>query len=120
MEEIKLFSSINEYEINQVCAILSDNNITFLRKDSGSGSYMNKYMGESIQEKVIYVNENDYEKAKELVSVIVSSEKEIDISEDEKEEIKKYNIIRRVFGFAIISLPVIAIICAIIIVLQNI
>ena len=31
--EVEIFSSSNEYEINQVCSILVDNNIPFIRKD---------------------------------------------------------------------------------------
>ena len=65
--EVEIFSSSNEYEINQVCSILSNNNIPFIKKDYGSGSYMNIYFGQSIQDKKIFVNEDCYEKALELI-----------------------------------------------------
>ena len=68
--EVEIFSSSNEYEINQVCAILGDNNIPFIRKDYGSGSYMNIYFGQSIQDKKVFVNEDCYDKALKLISTI--------------------------------------------------
>ena len=52
--EVEILSSSNEYEINQVCSILEDNNIPFIRKDYVSGSYMNIYFGQSIQE-IFYI-----------------------------------------------------------------
>lgn len=55
-KEIELFSSVNEYEIKQACSILTENNIPFIRKDDGSGAYMNLYMGQSIQAKRIFIN----------------------------------------------------------------
>lgn len=73
-EEVKLFSSLNEYQINQICAILTENNIPFIRKDDGVGSYMNLYMGHSYQEKSIFVSKKDYNKALELISVITTND----------------------------------------------
>ena len=72
-EEIQLFSTTNEYEINQVCAILEENNIPYIRNDYGSGSYMNLYMGQSIQEKAIFVHKNDYDKSLELCAIDTES-----------------------------------------------
>ena len=37
-KEIQLFCSTDEYEINQVCAILTENNIQYIRRNDGSGS----------------------------------------------------------------------------------
>lgn len=102
--EVELFSSSIEYEINQVCSMLSDNNIPFVRKDYGSGSYMNLYMGQSIQEKV-FVNQDNYDKARELIYIFIADNASNDDIEKTEKEIevddKKYKFIRRLFGFYI-------------------
>lgn len=43
-------------------------NIPFIRKDDGSGSYMNLYIRQSIKEKRIFINEEDFEKVKDLLA----------------------------------------------------
>ncbi len=78
--EKQLFSTSNEHEINQICPILTEYNIPFIRKNDGSGSYMNLYMGQSIQEKRIFVSKKDYDKLIELISSFISNE--IDVEED--------------------------------------
>lgn len=118
--EIQLFSTSNEYEINQICSILTENNIPFIRKNDGSGSYMNLYMGQSIQEKRIFVNKKDYDKSIELISSFISNE--IDVEEDISEEKQvdndsssnKYTLIRRSLGFLVLGMPILAIILVII------
>ena len=99
--EVEIFSSSNEYEINQVCAILKDNNIPFIRKDYGSGSYMNIYMGQSIQEKKIFVNNDCCDKALELISTVFSNEnyaeeniQELEEAEENDDSGKKYRWIK--------------------------
>lgn len=119
--ETQLFSTSNEYEINQICSILTENNIPFIRKNDGSGSYMNLYMGQSIQEKRIFVSQKDYNKSIELISPFIPNE--IDVEEDINEEKQidndsssnKYTLIRRCLGFLIIGVPILLIILAIII-----
>jgi len=107
--EIKLFCSTDEYEISQVCAILTENNIPFIKKETGSGAYMNLYMGKSIQEKTIIVAKKDYDKALELMSIVTSE----DINSEEVAELKeevvdnnqnKYKLVRRAFGLSILGL----------------
>lgn len=119
--EVEIFSSSNEYEINQVCSILNDNNIPFIRKDYGSGSYMNIYFGQSIQDKKVFVNEDYYNKALELISAIFSNANsaEEDIQELEENEEndgsdKKYKWIKYLLGFFILGVPCIIVIIAII------
>ena len=117
--EVQIFSSANEYEINEVCAILTENNIPYIRKNDGSGSYMNLYMGQSIQEKRIFVSIEDYNRALELISFLISddidTENEI-LEEDLKNHNSntKYTLIRRGLGFLILGMPILAIILVII------
>ena len=118
--EIEIFCSSNEYEINQVCAILGDNNIPFIRRDYGSGSYMNIYLGQSIQEKKIFVNEECYDKALELISTIFSNAnsvediQELEENEENDDSDKKYKWIKYLLGFFILGVPCIIVIIAII------
>ncbi len=86
-EEVEIYNSINELEIGQVCSILEDNDIPYVRKDDGIGSYMGIYMGVSYQPKRIYVNKKDYEKALKLIPFSSEEESEInEVQEDAKEE----------------------------------
>ena len=55
--------------------LLEDNNITYIRKDLGCGSYLNILMGQSYSTKQILVSEQDYEKAKELIEKLVVENK---------------------------------------------
>lgn len=118
--ETQLFSTSNEYEINQICPILTENNIPFIIKNDGSGSYMNLYMGQSIQEKRVFVSRKDYNKSIELISPFISNE--IDVEDDINEEKQvdndsssnKYTLIRRCLGFLILGMPILAIILVII------
>lgn len=119
--EKQLFSTSNEYEINQICSMLTENNIPFLRKNDGSGSYMNLCMGQSIQEKRIFVSKKDYDKSIELISPFISNE--INVKEDINEEKQvdnnsssnKYTLIRRCLGFLILGMPILAFLLVIII-----
>ncbi len=121
MEDVELYSSAIEYEINQICSILEDNKIPFIRKDYGSGSYMNLYYGHSIQEKKIFVHRKDYEKAMEIVANLSSTISNTDaqqieqnIEEDDYDNYKKYKSIKNLFKIYIIAMPLIAIILGVI------
>ncbi len=122
--EVEIFSSPNEYEINQVCSILNDNNIPFIRKDYGSGSYMNIYFGQSMQNKKVFVNEDCYDKALELISTIFSNAnftekdvqeiEELDELDENDDSNKKYRWIKYLLGLVILVLPCIILIIIII------
>ena len=120
-EEIQLFSTTNEYEINQVCAILEENNIPYIRNDYGSGSYMNLYMGQSIQEKAIFVHKNDYDKSLELISyfipdnVIEEIEPELVEETENDSSQNKYETIKHSLGFLILGMPVLIILILLIV-----
>lgn len=126
--EVQIFSSASEYEIKQICAILTENNIPFIIKNDGSGSYMNLYMGQSIQEKRVFVSKDDYDKSINLISSFISNDiDDIDTEEtfETDEEVendesgKKYILMRRGIGFLILGFPVFLIILLIIISLTQ-
>ena len=125
-KEIELFSSIIEDEIKQVSSLLEDNKIPFVRRDYGSGSYMNLYYGQSFQEKKIFVNEKDYHKALEIVSSVYNCETLKDSNDEmeqeenndeikEDDDDKKYYKVKDLFrayilGMVFISLVVVVIV----------
>ena len=69
MEERKVFESVDEFTVLQVCEILKDNNIEYIRRDEGAGSYLNKTWGSNAGIKKIFVSSDDYEKAIELLEI---------------------------------------------------
>ena len=66
---------------------------------------MNLYMGQSIQEKRIFVSKKDYDKSMELISSFIANEIDVekDISEGKQvsnhNSSNKYTLIRRCLGF---------------------
>ena len=90
--ETLVFSTIDELEIQQVCAILERNNIPYIRRDSGSGSYINLYMGQSIQEKNVYINEKDYDEAIKLIETFLKE----DLNENSKVEFEDVEELKEV------------------------
>lgn len=107
--EVQLFTSIDEYMIEQVCAILDKNNIPFIKKTDGSGSYINISMGQSLQETRIFVNEVDYDRALKLIEPFTRKEENEEIDSEMEQEKKKYALIRKALVFLILGLPILAI-----------
>ena len=118
----QVYSSSSENDILQVTSILKDNNINFIRKDSGSGSYMNIYMGQSIQEKTIYVDKSDYDKALDLLDTITENEnvsnydnEELMEEESDSKYSKKITNIKRILVFLVLVFPILTILISFII-----
>ena len=114
IKEIQLFSNVDEYIIEQVCAILENNNIPFIKKTDGSGSYINISMGQTVQDKRIFVNEGDYDKALKLIEPFTKQEDDDEIDADMQKEINKYGRIKKIMFFYVFGLPLIVIILLII------
>jgi len=106
--EKEIYKNTNEFLVLQICEILKENNIPFIRKDEGIGDYLNKVWGSNTGTKRIYVDSKDYEKAKELLEnfneSIVESDEDIpeELKESEEEtlenmkEINKFNRMKRI------------------------
>lgn len=108
MEEKLIFETNNEILLLQVCEILKQNEIPFIRRDEGAGSYLNVALGNNAGTKRIYINSKDYEKAKNILEVFYANNKnEEEMPEELKaepetevdKEIKKYNIMKRIIGW---------------------
>lgn len=99
MKPVKLISVASSVEADMIVELLDSNGIANMKKQNGSGSYMNLYYGFSVYGAEIYVDELDYEKATELMKEINLGDAETDtdntdgaennevpLSEEEKEE----------------------------------
>lgn len=95
MEEKEVFSSSEEFLVGQICNILKNNNITYVRRNEGVGDYLTKTWGYNTGTKRIFVSDEDYEKALELVEMFrQNTEEDIpeelkDIGEEEEQEIQE-------------------------------
>lgn len=102
MKPIKLISVASAVEADMIVELLDNNGIANMKKQAGSGSYMNLYYGFSVYGAEIYVDELDYEKATELMKEINLGDADTDtdntedaknneatLSEGEKEEESK-------------------------------
>lgn len=115
--EVQLISNTDEIIIDQICDILKNNNIPYIKKYDGSGSYLNMSMGSSIQEKRIYVLNRDLDKAKELIEPFISNETEEENYQEQDEEdkiYKKYNLIRKIAVWYVLSIPILVILLVIV------
>lgn len=117
MQEKEIFESTEESIVIQACEILKENEIPFVRKDEGSGSYLNKTWGSNSGIKKIFVSDNDYDKAMKLLEIfnedyedyedyeIIEIPEELkDIPEDDKEmekDINKYKKMKRILFFGV-------------------
>ena len=99
--ETKLFSSYNELDIRQICAILEDNNIPFIRKENGVGSYLSMVWGRTNINKTIFVSDEDFKKASKLISAYTAIKEE-----ENDDDIKKYKRIRRALVLVLVIVPV--------------
>ncbi len=113
-KEIELYASNNSILISQICEILKNNEIPYLIKTKGAGSYLNITFGKTTEETSIIIPQENLEKARNLIAnLLPTGNKEEELTEEEKEDVKKYTTMRRlgVIGFAII--PTIILIIAI-------
>lgn len=92
MKEIEVYNSTNEIEIEQICTLLKENNISCVRKDDGSGDYLKIVYGVSDNVKRIFVSENDYEKSLEIIENFNKDLESQDYNEEDiPEELKNYS-----------------------------
>ena len=137
IEEVILVSNVSDIIISQVCAVLDENNIPYTKIDEGAGAAVNVYMGFSNMDKKIIVSRNDYNKAKELISPILTTTEEEGLEEEDlPEELKEddssenlededgvftkansetaYKMLAELFIFILIFIPTIIVISALI------
>ena len=85
MEEKEIFTSTDESVVSRLCEIFNDQRISFSRKDGGTESYLNIVNGEGIlSQKKIFVNQEDYERARKLMEFLDVDEKENEVENEIK------------------------------------
>lgn len=70
MHPVKLASFSEGLQADMLEGLLKDLGIPVLRRKLGSGGYMQAYMGFSVFGEELYVDEADYERAKEVLGVL--------------------------------------------------
>lgn len=95
MKEKEVFSSTDESVVSRLCDIFNTQGISYIRKDGGAGSYLSIVNGQdTLSQKKIFVSEEDYEKARELIDFF-------GVEESKEEKIKALKVIpiEDEFGF---------------------
>jgi hypothetical protein len=88
MKPVKVMTVMNTVEAGIILNLLRNNGIPCIKKDNFMGGYMNIYMGYSVYGAGIYVDEADYDKAMDILSVLSPEE---DTGMAEPEEIPPYH-----------------------------
>lgn len=87
MEEKKLFEDSDEFLVSQIEKFLKENEIPYIRRDEGIGSYMNVTYGQSFGlGKSIYVSSENFEKAQNAIQIFNEQDFE---NEEIPEELKQ-------------------------------
>jgi hypothetical protein len=81
-----LASNLSQLDATMITGLLEDAGIPSYIKDRGIGGYLKIYMGYTIYGQDIYVNQESYDKAKELLDFYFSSNQEIAESENDFSE----------------------------------
>jgi len=95
MKEKEVFSSTDESVVSRLCDIFDTQGISYIRKDGGAGNYLSIVNGQdTLSQKKIFVSEEDYEKARELIDFL-------GVEESKEEKIKALKVIpiEDEFGF---------------------
>lgn len=70
VELVLLKTANNNFELDMIKGLLEDNEIPYLLKEKGIGSYMKIIAGSSIYGTDIYVDKSVHEKALEIINSI--------------------------------------------------
>lgn len=108
---IKIYNSGNIIETNQIVQTLEESGIPVIKKDIGAGGYLTVATNLSFSGSDIYVNEEDQEKALEIINCITGDSDDEVLDEDGEATIDNssyYANLRKVFRVvAIIAICVI-------------
>lgn len=78
MVEKEVFSSTDEFIVSRICTVFKEKEIPFVRKDGGAVSYLSiEYGQDMLSQKMIFVDQKDYERARKLLEFLGIEEKEV-------------------------------------------
>ena len=78
MVEKEVFSSTDEFMVSRICTVFKEKEIPFVRKDGGAVSYLSiEYGQDMLSQKMIFVDQKDYERARKLLEFLDIEEKEV-------------------------------------------
>lgn len=82
MKPVKIFSCADRVQADMITETLNNRGIPAYSESKGSGDYMNIYMGTSMFGNDVYVNENDADRAKEIIAALTMPLEEKPDAED--------------------------------------
>lgn len=89
MVEKEVFSSTDEFIVSRICTVFKEKGIPFVRKDGGAVSYLSiEYGQDMLSQKKVFVGQEDYERARELLEFL-----DVDEQEEVQNEIKALKVI---------------------------
>ena len=78
MVEKEVFSSTDEFIVSRICTVFKEKEIPFVRKDGGAVSYLSiEYGQDMLSQKMIFVDQKDYERARKILEFLDIEEKEV-------------------------------------------
>lgn len=115
MEEKELICCNDEVLSLQICSILEQNNIPYVKRDEGANAYLRVSMGKSFGPTHFFVSNEYFEKAKELIAVLdeedfsntIPDELKESPNDNNEESMKKYEIPKKIIGYMTLGLFVI-------------
>lgn len=122
MSERLLYTSSNNIYTEQICQMLDENKIPYIKRDDGIGQYSRIAMGTSTYSQNIYVDDTDFDKANNIVQIFINDVDEIETNEDDEynaKESKKASNMRRIMALICMFLPLLVIILVAIAVIVN-
>ena len=102
MHPVKVFSTDNAISAEMAAGLLQKEEIPCYIKDLETGDYLSIYMGYSVFGKEIYVDEEDYERAKRLLDSVTPDKSNV----EEDLKVKKVRTPRIAAGFALVIIVV--------------
>lgn len=92
MHPVKVFSTDNAISAEMAAGLLQKEEIPCYIKDLETGDYLSIYMGYSVFGKEIYVDEEDYERAKRLLDSVTPDKSNVEEDLKVKKEIGRAHV----------------------------
>lgn len=113
----KLLTHVDsEIELNMIKGLFEDNNITILVEKQGTGSYLAVHSGFNYQGSDVFVAEDDYSEALELLKVLENIDPSTETEDIQAKEIgqEQYDLKKRRFAQLAILVPIVLFVLAVI------
>ena len=86
MKPVKVYSCSDRVQADMLIEALKREGIPAYAESKGSGDYLNIYMGTSVFGETIYVDENDADRAKEIIGNITGMDMDVTVSPSKQDQ----------------------------------